>query len=167
MTIKLISKYLVYIIYFLGTGMVSSGIVLMPFNIGRYFTILSIGLGLFLTGSLFNELVIERRHLSVVESIKLVIFSLTLAIGIGMISGGISHFKENPLYVSNLIPLGIIISFISFTIKNNFQLGNTKRLLLFAVITIIALYARVVILDLSNSMGLNLVPGGDIFTKSH
>jgi hypothetical protein len=167
MTMKLISKYLVYIIYFLGTGMVSSGIVLMPFNVGRYFTILSIGLGLFLAGSLFNELVIEKRHLSAVESIKLVVSSLTLAIGIGMISGGISHFKENPLYVSNLIPLGIIISFISFTLKNNFQLGKIKTLLLFAVITILALYVRVAILDLSKGMGLNLVPGGDIFTRGH
>lgn len=167
MAVTLISKYLVYIIYFLGTGMVSSGIVLMPFNKVRYSLILGIGLALFLTGSLFNELAIEKRHLSLIESIKLIISSLTLAIGIGMVSGGISHFKENPLYVSNLIPLGIIISFISFTIKNNFQLGRLTILLLFAMVTIIALFLQPAILDIASSMGLNLVQGGDIFTNSH
>jgi len=37
---NLIYKYLVYIIYFLGIGMTSSGIVLMPFNVMRYSIIL-------------------------------------------------------------------------------------------------------------------------------
>jgi len=101
---KLIYKYLVYIIYFLGIGMVSSGIVLMPFNYVRYSIILSIGLGLFITGSVFNEVVIDKHHLTLWESVKLIVVSLTLAIGIGMISGGISHFKESPNYVSYLIP---------------------------------------------------------------
>ncbi len=66
---KLIYKYLVYIIYFLGIGMTSSGIVLMPFNVLRYSIILGIGLSLFIAGSMFNEVVIDKHNLSPLQSV--------------------------------------------------------------------------------------------------
>lgn len=162
---KLIYKYVVYIIYFLGIGMTSSGIVLMPFNSMRYSIILSIGLSLFIAGSVFNEVVIDKQNLSLRQSIKLVILSLTLAIGIGMISGGISHFKESPTYVSYLIPLGILISFISFSLKNNFVLSKKEKL---AVYTGVLILAFTVFIGLSiAATNLTLSPGGDIFKGMH
>lgn len=165
---KLIYKYLVYIIYFLGIGMTSSGIVLMPFNVMRYSIILCIGLGLFITGSVFNEVVIDKHHMSINDSIKLVILSLTLAIGIGMISGGISHFKESPMYVSYLIPLGIIISFISFTFKNNFALTKKEKFIVFTGSIILALIIYIILFSVaSNNMMMNMTPGGDIFNGGH
>lgn len=164
---NLVYKYLVYIIYFLGIGMTSSGIVLMPFNVMRYSIILFIGLSLFIAGSVFNEVVIDNHHMSAIESIKLVIFSLTLAIGIGMISGGISHFKESPTYVSYLIPLGIIISFISFTLKNNFILNKKEKLMVFAGIAIFSIIIFVGLSIAANSMMMNMTPGGDIFNGGH
>lgn len=164
---KLIYKYLVYIIYFLGIGMTSSGIVLMPFNVMRYSIILCIGLGLFITGSVFNEVVIDNHHMSAIESIKLVIFSLTLAIGIGMISGGISHFKESPMYVSYLIPLGIIISFISFTFKNNFTLTKKEKIIVFTGSIILAIIIYISLSFVASNSMMNMTPGGDIFNGSH
>jgi hypothetical protein len=164
---QVIYKYLVYIVYFLGIGMTSSGIVLMPFNNVRYSIILSIGLGLFLTGSVFNEVVINKQHLSVVETIKLVILSLTLAIGIGMISGGIAHFKESPRYVTYLIPLGIVISFISFAIKNKFQLTKKEKLTLFLGIIIIAVTVYIFLGIAAANTTMDMTPGGDIFKGGH
>ena len=164
---KLVYKYLVYIIYFLGIGMTSSGIVLMPFNVMRYSIILSIGLGLFIAGSVFNEVVIDKHKLSTFESIKLVVISLTLAIGIGMISGGISHFKESPIYVSYLIPLGIIISFTSFTIKNNFKLSKKEKLTVFAGVIIFAVIIYIALSFMAGGIAMDMVPGGDIFKDSH
>jgi uncharacterized membrane protein len=164
---KLIYKYLVYVIYFLGIGMVSSGIVLMPFNHVRYSIILSIGLLLFITGSVFNELVIDKRHLSISESIKLIIVSLTLAIGIGMISGGISHFKESPRYVSYLVPLGIVISFVSFTVKSNIQVNKKEKLKLFAGLVIIALFIHIGLTIGADNLLMDMTPGGDIFKGGH
>lgn len=163
---KLIYKYLVYIIYFLGIGMTSSGIVLMPFNPIRYSIILTVGLSLFIAGSVFNEVVIDRHNLSPLQSIKLVILSLTLAIGIGMISGGISHFKESPDYVAYLIPLGIIISFTSFTIKNKFELSRREKIV---VSTIVLIFAAIVFVALSiaASMMMGMPVGGDIFNGGH
>lgn len=159
---KLIYKYLVYIIYFLGIGMTSSGIVLMPFNAVRYSIILGIGLSLFIAGSVFNEVVIDKRNLSILQSMRLILLSLTLAIGIGMISGGISHFKESPTYVSFLIPLGIIISFVSFTLKNNFIL--TKKQIFLTCLLLIVIASLVFLgLTIAASMMVGMPMGGDIF----
>lgn len=162
---KLLYMYLVYVIYFLGVGMVSSGIVLMPFNPVRYSLILGIGLLLFSSGSFINEFVIEKKELHVSKVIRLIIVSLTLAIGIGMISGGISHFKESPVYVSYLIPLGLIISFISYTVKNGYVFEKKQHSLLIAGVVMIGL-----VLHLSLSMMASSYQGsgkgghgGDIF----
>jgi len=163
---KIISRYLVYIVYFLGVGMVSSGIVLMPFNHMRYGTILIIGLLLFSTGSFINEVIIDKKHLSFKESVKLVIVSLTLAIGIGMISGGIAHFKESPIYVSYLIPLGIIVSFISFIVKNNFKLTKKEFVILIVIFLVIAIAIHIGLSIAAKYMLMNTTPGGDIF-KGH
>jgi 4-amino-4-deoxy-L-arabinose transferase-like glycosyltransferase len=161
---KLIYNYLVYIIYFLGIGMVSSGIVLMPFNTVRYSIIMSAGLILFITGSIFNEVVINHHHLSAKESVKLVAVSLTLAIGIGMISGGISHFKESPVYVSYLIPIGIVVSCISFAIKNNYELSKNEKIILVVALVIIAVILHFALGMLANYlMPAAAPPGGDIF----
>jgi len=163
---KVISRYLVYIMYFLGVGMVSSGIVLMPFNHMRYGTILIIGLLLFSTGSFINEVIIDKKHLSFKESVKLVIVSLTLAIGIGMISGGIAHFKESPVYVSYLIPIGIIVSFISFKVKNAFELTKKEFVTLIIIFIVLAIAIHIGLSIAAKSMLMNTTPGGDIF-KGH
>lgn len=160
--VKLITQYMVYVIYFLGTGLVSSGIVLLPFNFSRYITILLVGLALFVTSALTSEIIINKNKLSMKETITLTLASLTLAMGIGMMSGGISHFKELPNYVIYLIPLGIIISFMSFVIKNKYDFDSkTKSILMIGVVAI----ALVVHLGSSyvatNLMGDN-PPGGDM-----
>jgi hypothetical protein len=164
---NIIYKYLVYVIYFLGIGMTSSGIVLMPFNHVRYSIILIIGLGLFLTGSVFNEIVINNHKLSAKESVKLIALSLTLALGIGMISGGISHFKESPRYVSFLIPLGIIISFISFTIKNNFELNKNEKFIIYIGVVLFALIIFIILSFAVSHLTMDMAPGGDIFKGGH
>lgn len=163
---NLIYKYLVYIVYFLGAGLTSSGIVLMPFNSIRYSIILSIGLGLFVAGSMFNELVVDRHSLSTSESAKLIGLSLSLAIGIGMISGGISHFKESPVYVSYLIPTGVVISFISYILKSKTSLSRAQWMKVSIGVFALALILHGGLsISATNMAGQS--PGGDIFQMSH
>jgi polyferredoxin len=163
----IIYKYLVYVIYFLGIGMTSSGIVLMPFNTVRYSIILIIGLGLFLAGSIFNEIVINNHKMTAAESVKLISLSLTLALGIGMISGGISHFKESPVYVAYLIPMGIIISFISFIMKNNLKLTKKEKYMVYIGVVVIALILLIILFLAASSYSMDMNPGGDIFKMEH
>ncbi|AOT69138.1 hypothetical protein [Geosporobacter ferrireducens] len=166
---KLIPMYIIYVIYFLGIGMVSSGIVLMPFNYVRYSIILSTGLILFSSGSYINEFIIDKKEASLGKVIRLIIVSLTLAIGIGMISGGISHFKESPVYVSYLIPLGIVISFISYTIKNGYALNKKERMIFITGILTVGLVAHVGLSTMANNYLANTdaPQGGDVFMKKH
>lgn len=155
--------YVVYVVYFLGVGMTSSGIVLMPFNPMRYSIILAIGLFMFSTGSFINEFVIDRKQASFNKIFKLIMVSLTLAIGIGMISGGISHFKESPTYASYLIPLGIIISIFSFLIKNAYKLSK-KELKVFTIgvlLTTIVIHASLSFT--ANHYFSDTKTGGDVF----
>ncbi len=159
-----IYKYLVYVIYFLGIGMTSSGVVLMPFNFLRYGVVLTVGLCLFLAGSIFNEVVIDKQNLSKTESLRLIFLSLILALGIGMISGGISHYKESPLYVSYLIPIGLFLSFISYNIKNHFEEFNKNRTKLLLGITIISTILYFV-LNIT-LMEIAAPAGGDIFKNT-
>lgn len=159
------SRYLVYIVYFVGIGMVSSGIVLMPFNQVRYGTILAIGLILFSTGSFINEVILEKKQLTTQERFKLIMLSLTLAIGIGMISGGIAHFKESPVYVTYLIPLGIVISFLSFLFKNGYKLTKRELSVVSVLLLVVALASHTGLSFAAAQMGFTK-PGGDVF-KSH
>ena len=162
---KLIPMYIIYVIYFLGIGMVSSGIVLMPFNILRYSIILATGLILFSSGSYINEFVIDKKKASIAKVFRLVLVSLTLAIGIGMISGGISHFKESPVYASYLIPLGIVISFISFTIKNGFTLSKKDKMVFVVGILTVGLFAHFGLSAMASNFTANgnMSKGGDVF----
>ena len=166
---RVLSLYAVYVIYFLGVGLTSSGIVLMPFNPVRYSIILILGLSLFSLGSFVNEFVIDKKKVSVMKVIKLITVSLTLAIGIGMISGGISHFKESPIYVSYLIPLGSIISIVSFVIKNSFELNKKeiKTLAIYTIVVGVVLYGGLSI-GANHYLGnINGTMGGDIFMDAH
>lgn len=158
-------RYLIYIVYFLGIGMVSSGIVLMPFNAVRYGSILVIGLFLFATGSFVNEVILEKKQLTAIERLKLVFVSLALAIGIGMISGGIAHFKESPVYVTYLIPLGIIISFLSFVIKNGFKFTRRQMAIISMTLIIAALSTHTGLSAAAAHLGY-VENGGDVF-ESH
>ena len=160
-----LSRYLIYVVYFLGIGMVSSGIVLMPFNAIRYGIILAVGLLLFSTGSFINEVVLDKKQLTITQRIKLIVVSLTLAIGIGMISGGIAHFKESPTYVTYLIPLGIVISFVSFLIKHSFKLTKKESLWTATLLLLIALSTHTGLSLAANAMNV-INDGGDIF-KGH
>jgi hypothetical protein len=127
------------------------------------------GLILFSSGSFVNEFVIDKKEASLGRVIRLILVSLTLAIGIGMISGGISHFKESPTYVSYLIPLGIVISFISFTIKNGYILkGKEKAILLTGILTI-GLVTHIGLSTMADNYlaNENIPQGGDVFMKKH
>lgn len=160
---KAIYKYLVYVSYFLGIGMTASGVVLMPFNVLRYSLILVIGLGLFLLSSVINEVIVESHKMTSKESLKLVFLSLTLALGIGMISGGIAHFKESPVYVAFLIPSGLIISFISFFAKNHSDIFRKNGFKLSLGIMGIATILFITLYTNASMLEMDMPKGGDIF----
>ena len=144
--------YIVYVMFFLGMGLTSGSIVHMPLDPNKYTTVLFIGMCVFVVASVLNEIVIDKKDLSLGSTIRLVIFSLCLSVGIGMISGGIQHFDDVAEYAAYLIPGGIVLSFVSFLLKNNIKLGMKKGLTLFTIVLVAALSLSFLLKNIASNM---------------
>lgn len=144
--------YIVYVMFFLGMGLTSGSIVHMPLDPHRYTIVLFVGMGIFVIASLLNETVIDKKHLSFLSTIRLVIFSLLLSVGIGMISGGIQHFEDVLDYAGYLIPGGIMLSLFGFLFKNNIKLGIKAAAPLFTIVLILSISLSFSLRNLAASM---------------
>jgi uncharacterized protein (DUF305 family) len=120
-TIKTIFNYLSYLALFVGTGFISGAIVHSGkfSDIPKYIAIGLFGVVLFAVGSLTQEILSGKHTMNKLEATKFFLFSLFLSIGIGMISGGFQHFTDFPAYSSYLIPIGFLLSWLAFLLKNN------------------------------------------------
>jgi hypothetical protein len=140
-TKTVILTYISYLALFIGTGFISGAIVHTG-NISeleKYIIIGLVGISLFVAGSFMQESIINANNPNGQNVIKFFIFSLMLSIGIGMISGGTQHFSDFPIYSSYLIPIGFILSYVAFLLKNNFTF--TKKLLITGgILTLIAVF---------------------------
>ncbi|MCA1029497.1 hypothetical protein LCL95_00465 [Bacillus timonensis] len=129
--------YVIYIMYFLGVGLIAGGIVHMPIEPARYSIILLIGAVLFISASFINELLVEKKKMNFSQAIKLLFFSFLLSLGVGMVSGGIQHFGELGGYAVILIPSGIVLSLLSFILKNNIHLNKRQAALIITMLVLL------------------------------
>lgn len=129
-TRKVILTYLSYLALFVGTGFISGAIVHSgnPADIGKYIVIGVTGVSLFILGSFVQESILNKDNLREEGSVKFFLFSLLLSVGIGAISGGTQHFTDFPVYSSYLVPVGLVLSWFAFVLKNNFRF--TKNILM-------------------------------------
>ncbi|KQV04450.1 MULTISPECIES: hypothetical protein [unclassified Kitasatospora] len=112
----LLSRYLGYVGYFVGTGLISGAVVHHPLDPARYTVIGLAGAALFLVAALAAEL--RRPGRTSVGRLLLVLgSSLALSFGIGMLSGGLQHFEDFPARAAALIPSGLLLSFLAYTVK--------------------------------------------------
>ncbi len=144
--------YIVYVMFFLGMGLTSGSIVHMPLDPHKYTIVLFVGMGVFVIASLLNETVIDKKHLSFLSTVRLVIFSLFLSVGIGMISGGIQHFEDVLDYAGYLIPGGIMLSLIGFLFKNNIKLHIKAAVPIFTVVLVLVISLSFSLKSLAASM---------------
>jgi len=129
--------YVNYVLLFLGMGLISGSIVHMPVDPVKYTLIMLIGAAMFGFASFINDLK-GQADMSAGAIVRSLLYSLALSVGIGMMSGGIQHFSDNPTYAAMLIPTGFGVSLFSFVLKHNPNL-SVKRV--YAVIAIFAVLA--------------------------
>ena len=115
---RVLRPYLGYVGYFVGAGLVSGGIVHQPLDPARYTTIALAGVGVFLAATVLNEFVLAPERPTGLRAARLIVASLALSLGIGMLSGGIQHFSDFPKRAAVLIPLGIVLSFIAYVARS-------------------------------------------------
>ncbi len=115
---SLLGRYLGYVGYFVGAGLISGGIVHYPLDAARYGKIGAAGVAVFVAATILNEVVLQRKRPDTSALIRLVAASLLLSLGIGMLSGGIQHFMDFPGRAAALIPAGLVLSFVAYVVKN-------------------------------------------------
>jgi len=125
---KLFFPFATYVFLFVGTGFISGAVVHSGDveALYRYMAIGVVGVFLFVLGSYVQEVIYDKKNLKEEGVLPFLFFSLLLSLGIGMISGGTQHFIDFPQYASFLIPAGIVIALIAFTLKNNIHLTQSK-----------------------------------------
>lgn len=133
-TKTVILAYLSTLALFIGTGFISGAIVHTGniSEVSKYIVIGIVGILIFVIGSFVQESILNAKNLKEEGAVKFILFSLILSVGIGMISGGTQHFSDFPIYSSYLVPIGLLISYIAFLLKNNFEF--TKNLIIVGLI---------------------------------
>lgn len=117
---------------FIGTGFLSGSLVHLPLNPVRFTIIGLIGAAIFVAYSTINELKVMKRQATHREVAKLIAYSILLALGVGMINGGVQLFDEVPVYANRLIPLAVILSLAGYVLKNGINLHRSQTIKLTA-----------------------------------
>lgn len=114
----LAARYLGYVGYFVGAGLISGAVVHHPLDPDRYTRIALYGALVFLTATIINEFLLTRERPGVPRMLVVIGSSLLLSFGIGMLSGGLQHFDDFPARGAVLVPAGLVVSFIAYVIKD-------------------------------------------------
>ncbi|MDK9494438.1 hypothetical protein QEZ40_000311 [Streptomyces katrae] len=115
---SLAARYLGYVGYFVGAGLISGAVVHHPLDPDRYTRIALYGALVFLTATVLNEFLLTRERPGPARMLVVIASSLLLSFGIGMLSGGLQHFDDFPARGAVLVPVGIVASFIAYVIKD-------------------------------------------------
>ncbi|WP_367318647.1 hypothetical protein [Streptomyces sp. HUAS ZL42] len=114
----LAGRYVGYVLYFVGAGLISGAVVHHPLDPARYTKIAILGVLVFLTATLVNEFLLAADRPALPRAVLVIVSSLLLSFGIGMLSGGLQHFEDFPARGAVLVPLGITVSFVAFVLKD-------------------------------------------------
>lgn len=76
-----------------------------------------VGAAVFLCATLLNEFILKRQRPSASKVVAIVLASLALSFGIGMLSGGMQHFEDFPERAAMLIPFGLALSFVAYVLR--------------------------------------------------
>lgn len=115
---SLAARYLGYVGYFVGAGLISGAVVHHPLDPDRYTRIAGYGALVFLAATVLNEFLLTRERPGPARMLVVIGSSLLLSFGIGMLSGGLQHFDDFPARGAVLVPAGIVVSFIAYVIKD-------------------------------------------------
>ncbi|MFI9201574.1 hypothetical protein [Streptomyces sp. NPDC053048] len=110
-------RYLGYVGYFVGAGLVSGAVVHHPLDPARYTRIAGYGVLVFLAATVLNEFILKRERSALPRMLLVIGASLMLSFGIGMLSGGLQHFDDFPDRAAMLVPMGMAVSFVAYVLK--------------------------------------------------
>jgi hypothetical protein len=114
---KALRPFLQYLSLYLSIALVGESIVHLPINPVRFSIIGCIGLALFIVSSYFEALRKKESGELNMTTARYLGLSFILSLGLGMLSGSIQHYLDSPFYASALIPIGFLMAFISYSLR--------------------------------------------------
>lgn len=112
-------RYLGYVGYYVGAGLISGAVVHHPMDPTRYSMIAGSGVLVFLVATVLNDIVLASERPALPRMVRVLGTSTMLSFGLGMLSGGMQHFADLPYRCAVLIPLGIGLSFVAYCLKED------------------------------------------------
>ncbi|MBT2492859.1 hypothetical protein J7E96_30985 [Streptomyces sp. ISL-96] len=112
-------RYLGYVGYYVGAGLISGAVVHHPMDPTRYSVIAGAGVLVFLLATVLNDIILATEKPALSRMARVLGTSTMLSFGLGMLSGGMQHFADLPDRCAVLIPLGIVLSFVAYFLKED------------------------------------------------
>lgn len=127
----LLLPFLAYFLLLASTSFIAGGIVHVGLgeNTAYYIALTIVGIVCFTIGNYLQEFVLRKNSRSTPLGTFLLV-SFVLSIGMGMMTGGVQHFLDNPAYSAVLIPIGLMLAISAFTWREEISLGRKLPLLL-------------------------------------
>ncbi len=141
-------RYVLFVIQFLGAGFVAGSVVhfgegVTTWDVG----VLSLGLILFTFSLVYKETQLSDKKMAQRDLILLVVSSLFLSLTIGMASGGTQHFIDTPMYAAFLIPAGLSLGFVAFSITQRARFSLNQWGALLVVLALFAVVFHILLLQ--------------------
>lgn len=131
------NAFFTYIAKYLGVALIAGSVVhigTLQNGVTRYVVLIAIGLILTILGNLKDA---KEHGQKINLNYFLIITGLSFATG--FLSGGIQHYLDNPSYAGVLLGIGVVITYITFFLKDNLKLKkkNIGAVVLLAVVFIL------------------------------
>ena len=108
-------NYLLYITKYLGVALIAGSVVhigTLDTGAVRYAVLMALGLGLTIFSTLYEE-----KQLGTKINARFLLIILSFSIAIGFLTGGVQHYLDNPTYAGYLIAIGLVVSYVTFFLK--------------------------------------------------
>ncbi|WP_221088371.1 hypothetical protein [Deinococcus aquaedulcis] len=136
----LLLPFFSYFLLLASTSFIAGGIVHVGLgeNTAYYLTLAVVGVVCFTAGNYLQEFVLRanRRPMNLASFL---LISFVLSVGMGMMTGGVQHFLDNPTYSSVLIPVGLLLSVLAFLAREGVRLGRKLPALVGGIVATAAL----------------------------
>ncbi|MDK2012070.1 MULTISPECIES: hypothetical protein [Deinococcus] len=121
----LLLPFLAYFLMLASTSFIAGGIVHLGLgeHVPYYLALAVLGVVCFTAGNYLQEFVL-RRAARPANLGRFLLVSFVLSVGIGMVTGGVQHFLDNPAYSAALIPAGLVLALLAFLAREGVPLST-------------------------------------------
>jgi predicted PurR-regulated permease PerM len=136
------NAFFTYIAKYLGVALIAGSVVhigTLQNGVTRYVVLIGIGLVLTILGNLKEA----KEHGQKINLNYLFIIT-GLSFATGFLSGGIQHYLDNPSYAGVLLGLGIIITYVTFFLKDKFKIEKKNLVIVITLAVLFMLFSHYV-----------------------